>query len=74
MTDKRKIISDAYNNAGSEFLAYRLTQVFAKIETQNDIALHNDVMREIDLMVQGSVEELLKDIADRILLYSRKGL
>ena len=74
MAKDREILANAYNNAGREFLAYRLTRVFAQIKTQDDMALHNDVMAELDVMTGENVNELLKGIADLILMYSKKGL
>jgi len=74
MTSPRKILSDAYNNAGREFLAYRLTRVLCRIENQDDIALHNEVMKELTVMTDKNESDLMLDIADLILMYSRKGL
>lgn len=68
--DRQKLVR-AYTAAGREFLAYRLTQVFAKIETAEHIALHNDVIREIAMMTEGKATELLKEIADKILIHAQ---
>ena len=74
-TKIREILSKAYSNAGKEFLAYRLTKVLARLEKAEDVALHNDVMTELDMMVLPEhTGELLKDIADKILMYSMKGI
>lgn len=74
MATSREILSNAYNNAGREFLAYRLTYVFKQVETPEDIALHNNVMTELDVMAGSHTKDLFLDIADRILMYSKKGL
>jgi hypothetical protein len=73
MSKSREILANAYNAAGREFLAYRLTKVLTKIETNDDMALHNDVIAELDVMAGKNVEKLYLDIADLILLYSKKG-
>jgi hypothetical protein len=73
MSDTRKILSNAYNLAGRDFLSYRLTRVFGRIEGQEDIALHNDVMAEVDVMLAEHAPEAMLEIADVILKYSGKG-
>ena len=52
MADVRgKGIAKLYDNGGAALLAHRLAQLFTEIETPADIALHNDVMREVLEMV-----------------------
>lgn len=70
MSIDSKKLARAYRSAGAEFLAYRLEKVFAKIETDADIALHNDIVAEIALIVTGeeTVRGFFKDVAG-ILIY-----
>ncbi len=52
MTDHRgKGITKLYMLGGADLLAHRLSQLFTEIETPEDIALHNDVVREVLEMV-----------------------
>lgn len=73
-TDRKRLVS-GYTNAGREFLAYRLTYLFTNIKTQDEVALHNNIMKELDLMItEANAGEFMLDIADRILMHSKKGL
>ena len=42
---------EAYQRAGDRFLAARLECVFKVLETPEDIALHNDMVREINALM-----------------------
>ena len=42
---------EAYQRAGDKFLAGRLESVFKVLETPEDIALHNDMIREINMLL-----------------------
>jgi len=42
---------EAYQRAGDKFLAGRLECVFKELETAEDIALHNDMIREINMLL-----------------------
>jgi hypothetical protein len=42
---------DAYQRAGDQFLAGRLESVFKILETPEDVALHNDMIREINMLL-----------------------
>lgn len=63
-----KGIFRSYQKAGQDFLAYRLAKLFVKIETDADIALHNDVLLEVLQMIHGEEKAFFKDMAG-ILLY-----
>lgn len=65
-----KGIYRAYHLAGQEFLAYRLHRLFVRIETPEDIALHNDILAEVLQIIQGEEESFFKDMA-HIILYVR---
>jgi hypothetical protein len=68
-----KGIYTAYQLAGQEFLAYRLGKLFVKIETPEDMALHNDVLAEVLQIIQGEEQSFFTDMA-HIILYVKKDL
>ncbi|MDD5328079.1 MAG: hypothetical protein PHY02_09765 [Phycisphaerae bacterium] len=43
---------------GNRYLAYRLQDVFKKIVTPEDVALHNKIVDEISIMVGGDKNNL----------------
>ncbi len=55
-----KALASAYSRAGTDFLANRLEGMFRVIKTQEDIALHNIVQKEVFLMVGESRPEIGK--------------
>lgn len=69
MDNKRKKgLSSAYERAGVDFLAYRLQHcLFKKIENPVDIALHNDMLEEIELLVDGENLLFFKNFANILL-------
>ena len=67
MIDMGKGIHVAYMKAGADFLAYRMQRLFTKIETPEDIALHNDVLKEVLLIVSGKEQEFFKTLAEDML-------
>ncbi len=77
MTDKKKRLIMGYQGAGIGFLADRLERLFARIETPEDIALHNDIAKEIATMVANEKlyikqeERFLRDVATIILYCER---
>ena len=75
MSKDREILANAYNNAGREFLASRLAYIFTHIENQDQVAVHNLFTKELDVMIgDDNAANALVDIADLILMYSKKGL
>jgi hypothetical protein len=60
-----------YQQAGQDFLAYRLGKLFVKIETPADIALHNDVLAEVLQIIAGEEKRFFKDMA-HILLHAKE--
>ena len=52
-----KAIASAYRRAGIDFLAYKLEPMFRKLETPEEVALHNALYGEIILMVGKSKAE-----------------
>lgn len=57
-----------YQNGGIEFLGYKLERLFSKIENESDVALHNDIVQDVMLII-GTGEEvnLVRKMADFIL-------
>ncbi len=53
-----KAIASAYRRAGIDFLAYKLEPMFRKLETPEEVALHNALYGEIILMVGKSKAEV----------------
>jgi hypothetical protein len=47
----KKIIIKGYSQAGDDFLALKLKKVFAVLTTPEEVALHNDMVRDIQAMV-----------------------
>lgn len=47
-------IAEGYQRAGENFLAYRLELVFKILKTPEDVALHNDVVKEIFFMTNSN--------------------
>ena len=46
-----KTIIKGYSQAGDEFLAEKLKKVFQVLNTPADVALHNDMVEDIQMMV-----------------------
>ena len=57
----------SYEKAGPDFLAYKLEKIFTKIETPEDIALHNDMLSDVLELTKGDHVTLLKGIANALL-------
>ena len=57
-----------YKQAGANFLAYRLTKLFNRIETPEDQALHNDVLAEVMQIIEGKEQEFFKQWAADIFM------
>lgn len=56
-----------YSQAGEEFLAGKLRKIFSELSTPEDVALHNDMLRDIQTVVGGDGGDLRKAVA-RILI------
>jgi len=57
----------SYQRAGSSFLAYKLERIFTRMETPEDVALHNDILKDVLSMVQGEETKFFMDMAEAIL-------
>ena len=63
----RELLKDAYAAAGVDFLAYKLKRVFMRIETPEDIALHNDVLDEMLIMIEADMPGFFRKLANIVL-------
>ena len=59
-----------YNHDKGNTLAHRLQHLFHKIKNKEDIALHNDILAEVLLMIEGRERTLLSGLVD-LILYKR---
>ena len=60
----RKTLIRGWCDTSDEFLAENLKKIFSELTTPEDIALHNDMVRQIHDMVEvGTVEGFLIDVA-----------
>ncbi len=59
-----------YHKAGKTLLAHRLQHVFHPIKTKEDIALHNDIIAEILLIIEGKDRTFMSGLVD-LILYKR---
>lgn len=65
-SDKKGLLK-AYQGAGEGYLAYRLGRLFTRIETPEDMALHNDILEEVLLLVEHNQGGLINLVANTIL-------
>jgi len=70
MSDTGRSLFLMYNKDGGTVLAHRLQHLFHPVKTPDDMALHNDVLAEIMLIIEGKERNLLKGLVDMI-LYKR---
>ena len=56
----------AYRKAGADFLAFRLTRIFTKIETEEDKILHNDMLKDVLEIIKGE-PAFFKNLAEDML-------
>ncbi len=59
-----------YEKAGKTLLAHRLQHVFHAIKTQEDMALHNDILAEVLLIIEGKDRTFMSSLTD-LILYKR---
>lgn len=67
MSDTGRSLFLMYHKAGTTVLAHRLKHLFHPIETKADIALHNDILAEVILIIDGKEREFMSGLADLIL-------
>lgn len=53
-----------YSQAGDDFLALKLRKIFMNLVTPEDVALHNDMLMDIQTMIgEGNADEFRKSVA-----------
>lgn len=57
----------AYRAAGSNFLALKLGKIFTRIESVEDQALHNDMLKDVLEIIEGEEQSFFKSLADWML-------
>ena len=67
-----KTLKNSYYRAGEDFLAFRLEKMFRVIRTEADIALHNDMLSEVLLMIDDKPDEFFRGLAHKILNREKK--
>ena len=67
----RRFLVKSYQGAGADFLAYRLAKLFKQIKTPEDIALHNEILDEVMLMIEPNNAVFMRELA-RVILYAPK--
>ena len=64
---KNKGLFVLYSKAGSDFLAYKLEKIFSRIENAEDMALHNDILKDVLDIVESKETGFFRDMASLIL-------
>lgn len=67
MSDKGVSLFKMYNKAGRTVLAHRLNKLLFPINTDADIALHNEIWCEVLLIVESNERSFLQGLVDAIL-------
>ncbi len=57
----------AYHQAGANFLAVKLAKIFTRIESQEDMVLHNDILKDVLEIIEGEEQSFFKSLAEMIL-------
>lgn len=64
--DKTQVISRGYANAGDDFLAEKLKKIFCPINTEEDRYLHNEMIRDLMMLIGPEISNVRKSIARTI--------
>lgn len=67
MSDTGRSLFLMYHKAGTTVLAHRLQHLFHPIQNKDDIALHNDILAEVILILDGKEREFMSGLTDLIL-------
>lgn len=70
-TEHGKGLVKGYRAAGVNFLGVRLQKLFVEIKTAEDMALHNEMLKEVLAMVGGEPVGIVQAVAD-IILYKKE--
>lgn len=65
-TKVRKTLINGYSIA-PELLEYKLYQVFKPLSNTEQVAVHNDIMDDVSLMVGAGVKDLVEKVAQEII-------
>ena len=63
----RKILIEGYSKS-PELLEYKLLQVFKSLSNPEQVAVYNDIMDDISLIVGDGLKDLVEKIASEIVL------
>lgn len=66
----RRMLVNSYETA-RELLEYKLYQILKPLESQEQVAVHNDIMFDIQLMVGGSMKDLVEKVVNDIILVGK---
>lgn len=69
--DNGKALFQLYNKDGGVTLAHRLQHLFNPVVTEADKALHNDISREVMLIIDRKERNFLQEVVDAV-LYKRE--
>ncbi len=67
MSNSGRSLFKMYDKAGTTILVHRLQHIFHPIKTQDDIALHNDILAEVLLIIEDKERTFMSDLVDLIL-------
>jgi len=69
----RKILIEGYSKS-PELLEYKLLQVLKTLTGPEQVAVHNDIMDDINLIVGDGKEDLVQKVAGEIILTGKAEL
>jgi len=64
---RNKGLFKCYNDAGPNFLAFRLGRLFTKIESEEERVLHNDILADVLQIIEGEEKTFFMGIAETLL-------
>ena len=67
-----KGLIEVYKRAGTDFLAYRLEPLLVIIDSPKDMAIHNDALKELMLLIKGNETFFMKQFAETVMLAATK--
>lgn len=65
-TKVRQMLIDGYSTA-PKLLEYKLYQVFKILSNQEQVAVHNDILDDVKLMVGVGIKDLVEKVAQEII-------
>jgi len=70
----KAVVKKGYEQAGIEFLAYRLSRLIKRIDNEADKVLFNEIAGEIHLLIGNNTNLFLRNIAETILQIASVGM